>query len=89
MDNLGYYPPAGSPRGTGFQPGWLSGEPRSAVASGGGDEGADPSEDLKKQNPDETTTPDLAETERGGDSKVQDLAKAGRRDFDPNDEPPA
>ena len=43
------------------------------------DEGADPSRDLKRQNPGGTTTGDLTE-----DTKTQDLAKAGRDDMDPN-----
>ena len=52
--------------------------------SGGanGDEGADPSADIKKQNPGGTTVEDL--TEGGGDTKTQDLAKAGREDMDPD-----
>lgn len=51
-------------------------------------EGADPSDDIRKQNPGATTTPDLAEGKGQGDTKVQDLAKAGRKDFDPNRESP-
>jgi hypothetical protein len=45
------------------------------------DEGADPSQDLKRQNPGGTTTEDLTE---GEDTKTQDLTKAGRDDMDPN-----
>lgn len=50
-------------------------------------EGADPANDIKQQNPGATTTADLAG--KGDDkNKVQDLAKAGREDFDPNEESP-
>jgi hypothetical protein len=51
-------------------------------------EGADPSQEIKDQNPGETTTADLAEGEESK-SKVEDVAKAGRKDFDPNTESPA
>jgi len=62
-------------------------------------EGADPSDDIKKQNPSGTTTADLTgrhdDPNRAGagegpdagendDTKTQDLAKAGRADFDPD-----
>jgi len=58
------------------------------------EEGADPSADIKAQNPGGTTTADLATraTGEGTDSapaKAEDLAKAGREDFDPNEENPA
>jgi len=52
-------------------------------------EGADPSDDIRKQNPGGTTSADPAEGEGKGETKVQDLAKAGRTDFDPNIESPA
>ena len=52
-------------------------------------EGADPSDDIRKQNPGGTTTEDLADGEGKGETKVQDLAKAGRKDFDANIESPA
>jgi hypothetical protein len=54
-------------------------------------EGADPSEDIRKQNPGETTTADLADrpeadrTNKDDPHKVEKLAKAGRPDFDPDD----
>jgi hypothetical protein len=48
------------------------------------DEGASPAEDIKKQNPDGTTTGDQA-GETDGDHKVEDLAKAGRDDLDTDD----
>jgi len=48
------------------------------------DEGADPSKDIDKQNPGQTTTDDLTDDEDTSDTKTQDLAKAGRTDFDPN-----
>ena len=51
-------------------------------------EGADPSQDLKDQNPGETTTADLADGKESK-TKVEDIAKAGREDFDPNEESPA
>ena len=46
------------------------------------EEGADPSEDIKKQNPQRTTTADQV----AGDDphKVEKLAKAGRPDTDPD-----
>lgn len=62
-------------------------------------EGANPSDDIKKQNPGGTTTagltgghddPDRAGAGEGPDAgenddiKTQDLAKAGRPYFDPN-----
>lgn len=68
-------------------------------------EGADPSDDIKKQNPGGTTTADLtgghddsdragagegpdagtgSDAEENDDTKTQDLAKAGRPDFDPD-----
>ncbi len=48
-------------------------------------EGADPSDDIKKQNPGQTTTSDLAsKVDDDSSTKVQDLVKAGRKDFDPN-----
>jgi hypothetical protein len=50
------------------------------------DEGADPTNDIKKQNSGEATSP--AEAGKKGTSedpeKVEDLAKAGRADFDPD-----
>lgn len=66
------------------------------------DEGADPADDIKRQNPGETTTGDISDgaedragagegpDAEGEDSisdeagKVQDAARAGRTDFDPN-----
>ena len=91
MTNMGYQTPR---PGADFQPTWLCGVPVHTIlaAYGGGegdDEGADPSDDIRKQNPGETTTPDLAEGEGEGETKVQDLAKAGREHFDPNEESPA
>lgn len=50
-------------------------------------EGADPTHDIKVQNPGETVTGD-DEPEEPDETKVQDLAKAGRQDFDPNVENP-
>jgi len=52
-------------------------------------EGADPSSDIEKQNGGGTGE-DRAGAGEGpdadaGDTKAQDLAKAGRDDFDPND----
>jgi hypothetical protein len=49
------------------------------------DEGARPAEDIKKQNPDGTTTGDQT-GETDGDHKVDDLAKAGRDDLDTDDD---
>ena len=47
------------------------------------DEGASPADDIKKQNPEGTTTGD--QTGKAGDKhKVEDLAKAGRSDMNPN-----
>jgi hypothetical protein len=49
-------------------------------------EGADPSEDIRKQNPGETTTADLAERTDADDPHLAEkLTKAGRPDFDPNE----
>lgn len=48
------------------------------------DEGASPAEDIKKQNSEGTTTGDQTD-EAGGKHKVEDLAKAGRSDMDPNE----
>ena len=45
------------------------------------DEGANPADDIKKQNPEGTTTGDQT-GETGGDHKVEDLARAGRDDMD-------
>lgn len=52
-------------------------------------ESADPSSDIKAQNPGATTTGDITDDAKnadddGGDTKVQDLVKAGRENFDPN-----
>jgi hypothetical protein len=49
------------------------------------EEGASPSEDIKKQNPTGTTTGDQT-GETGGDHKVEDLAKAGRDDMDTDED---
>jgi len=48
------------------------------------DEGADPSSDIKKQNPGETTTSDLVDRGREDTGKTEKVTKAGREDFDPN-----
>ncbi|MGP7794780.1 hypothetical protein [Sphingomonas sp. CLY1604] len=62
------------------------------------DEGSDPTGDIKRQNPGETTTGDITgggedragagegpdADDSAGDHTTQDAAKAGRRDFDPN-----
>lgn len=48
------------------------------------DEGASPADDIKKQNPAGTTTGDQT-GETGGEHKVEDLAKAGRSDMNPNE----
>ena len=48
------------------------------------DEGASPAEDIKKQNPDGTTTGDQT-GETDSQHKVEDLAKAGRADMDTDD----
>jgi len=48
------------------------------------DEGASPAEDIKKQNPDGTTTGDQT-GETDSQHKVEDLAKAGRPDMDTDD----
>ena len=50
------------------------------------DEGANPVDDIKKQNPTGTTTGDQT-GETGGDHKVEDLAKAGRDDMNTNKAP--
>jgi hypothetical protein len=53
------------------------------------DEGADPTNDIKKQNPEGTTTGDLAgqftakDVDEDDPHKVEKLTKAGRDDFDP------
>lgn len=59
-------------------------------------EGADPSDDIAAQNPGGTTRPDLGQSSEGkkaggvdDKTKVQDLAKGGRENFDPNEESPA
>lgn len=69
---------------------------RSSVASPAGkhsqspertsnDEGADPISDIRKQNPGEKTSADLAdELDPNDPHKVEKLTKAGRPDFDPN-----
>jgi hypothetical protein len=49
------------------------------------DEGASPADDIKKQNPEGTTTGDQT-GETGGDHKVEDLAKAGRDDMDTDED---
>jgi hypothetical protein len=49
------------------------------------DEGASPADDIKKQNPEGTTTGDQT-GETGGDHKVEDLAKAGRNDMDTDED---
>lgn len=49
------------------------------------DEGASLVDDIKKQNPGETTTGDLT-GETSFDHKVQDLAKAGRNGLDTDDD---
>jgi hypothetical protein len=49
------------------------------------DEGSSPADDIKKQNPEGTTTGDQT-GETGGEHKVDDLAKAGRDDMDTNDD---
>lgn len=49
------------------------------------DEGANPAEDIKKQNLTGTTTGDQT-GESDGKHKVEDLAKAGRDDMDTDDE---
>lgn len=49
------------------------------------DEGADPTSDIRKQNPGEKTSADLAdELDPDDPHKVEKLTKAGRPDFDPN-----
>ncbi len=48
------------------------------------DEGASPADDIKKQNPDGTTTGDQT-GEADSQHKVEDLAKAGRADMDTDD----
>ena len=51
------------------------------------DEGADPTDDIKKQNPGQATTLSDAHAKKGSDAdpkKVQNLAKAGRPDFNPD-----
>ena len=48
-------------------------------------EGASPADDIKKQNPEGTTTGDQT-GETGGDHKVEDLAKAGRNDMDTDED---
>ncbi len=45
-------------------------------------EGADPSDDIKKQNPGETTTADAVPSDDR--HKVEKLAKAGRPGVDPD-----
>jgi hypothetical protein len=47
-----------------------------------GNEGANPENDLKRQNPGETTTADL--TDANDPHKAEKLTKAGR-DIDPDD----
>ena len=49
------------------------------------DEGASPVDDIKKQNPEGTTTGDQT-GETGDDHKVDDLAKAGREHLDTDDD---
>jgi len=49
------------------------------------DEGADPLPDIRKQNPGQKTSADLAaELAPDDPHKVEKLAKAGRHDFDPD-----
>ena len=50
------------------------------------DEGANPVDDIKKQNPTGTTTGDQT-GETGSGRKVEDLAKAGRDDMDTDKAP--
>jgi hypothetical protein len=48
-------------------------------------EGADPSGEIRRQNPGETTTADLADkTAEDDPHKAEKLTKAGRDDFDPD-----
>ena len=49
------------------------------------DEGESPADDIKKQNPEGTTTGDQT-GEAGGKHKVEDLAKAGRSDMDTDED---
>jgi hypothetical protein len=51
-------------------------------------EGADPSGDIRAQNPGQTTTADLADRVDADDpDKAEKLTKAGRPDFDPDESP--
>ena len=58
-------------------------EPTMSDREANSDEGASPAEDIKKQNPEGTTTGDQT-GEASDKHKVEDLAKAGRSDMDPN-----
>ena len=50
------------------------------------DEGADPSEDIRRQNPGERTTADLADQVGADDPhKAEKLTTAGRPEMDPDD----
>lgn len=52
---------------------------------GNADEGADPSEEIRRQNSGETTTADLTDDPAPDDPhKAEKLARAGRDGFDPN-----